>query len=433
MFDPISSFLSMLQEPDVRLFFASVVFYFLSFFYFYLPPSFRALLHFSFGIAICFLCYGALDTFSCFSAALLSYLTIVTCPSWVSIILAVGVCEASHIVIYLRNSAWSYDCTAWTMVYMQKVISLTFNIRDGRVLKTGGVLPRERWVSVSVAVPPRLLPYLAWMYSPIGNYSLPFVEYAPFAYTLEARELQPGRRREGVKKFLECCVNAFYVAAIMSRITWETTYGSKWFAELHPIVRSIFCPIFTALWLSRYFAATILVDAIGLNTGLYDSGLVQDSELSNHSIFWTLKCKTVTEWYQRWNHTTHLFWKNYLFTRLLDKKVAKSIANWSVYLASMLWHGVRPVYLSLLPEAVLIGTMDAIWEARMGSRLKIVRWLLIPYGNLYVNCAWFFPTWEGVIGIRKLIWFWPTVTWVIVGIVAAFVPKQRTERKDKKE
>jgi hypothetical protein len=420
----------MLKEREIRLFAVSVICYLSSFFFFLLPRgTFRALFHLSFGLVISFWCYGAQDALLCLGISLISYVVLLVSPTWIPVVLSIVVCEGTHVMIYLRNASWGYDCTAWTMVYMQKILSLAFNLRDGREIASGRPLPQPRWTSVAVSRIPPLTHFLAWLYTPIGSYSLPFIEYAPFAFTLESDAPGPGRRVQSLKCAFSSALNAAYVAIVMQRITWATTYGSAWFQALHPIVRSFLCPVFTAAWLNRYFAATRCCDAIAANTGLYDSGLVVESELSNHTIFWTLRCEKVTDWYQRWNHTTHIFWKTYLLKRLLDAKVPRAIANWSVYIASMVWHGIRPVYLSLLPEAVLIGAMDQIWESRMGTRFRPLRLLLIPYGNLYVNCAWFFPTWDGVIGIRKMIWFWPSVTWVIIGVVLQFVPKQKKAKE----
>jgi hypothetical protein len=416
------------EEPDGRFFAILLVFYAVSFFYLKFPPGLsRELLHSVFGVCVIFWAYGPGDAVLCLIAAVVTYISVSLGFLWISVILAVFICEGSHILIVLRNPEWGYDLTAWTMVLMLKVISLAFNLRDARRIAAGEQL-HPRWTSVAVSKMPSFTAYFAWVFTPQGNYSLPFIEYAPFAYSLQCRELKPNRRQQGLKKFFWSVVVSLYIAFVMTKLTWQTTYGASWFLALHPIVRSVLCPVFTGMWLTRYFAATILVDAVGFNTGLFDCGLVEEEHMSNHDIIWTLKNETVPEWYQRWNHTTHIFFKYYLAARLLEAKIPKAITNWSVYIASMLWHGVRPVYLSLLPEAVLIGAMDGIWEAKLGKRWQGIRRLLIPYGNLYVNCAWFFPTWENVIGIRKLVWFWPTVTWVTIGVLLSFVkPKKRQE------
>jgi hypothetical protein len=70
----------------------------------------------------------------------------------------------------------------------------------------------------------------------------------------------------------------------------------------------------------------------------------------------------------------------------------------------------------MFPEAVLIGAMDGIWEKKLGRRWQGIRRFYIPYGNLYVNCVWFFPTWEKVVSIRKFVWFWPRFTWVTIWV-----------------
>jgi hypothetical protein len=315
------------------------------------------------------------------------------------------------------------------MVFMQKVVSLAFNLRDGREVARGATPAQPRWTPVAVTRMPRLTHFLAWLYTPVGSFSLPFIEYAPFAFTLETTTLGQGRRAQSLKCAFWSALNAAYILTLMRRITWESTYGAEWFQALHPIVRSFFCPVFTAAWLGRYFAPTLLCDAMAANTGLYDSGLVPESEMSNHTMLWTLRSERVMDWYQKWNHTTHIFWKNYLLKRLLNAKVPRTIAIWSVYMASMLWHGVRPVYLSLLPEAMLIAEIDQVWDKRMCTWIRPLRCLLIPYGNLYVNCAWFFPTWDRIIGIRKMIWFWPSVIWIAVGVVLHFVPRQKRAKE----
>ena len=119
--------------------------------------------------------------------------------------------------------------------------------------------------------------------------------------------------------------------------------------------------IFTLIQLSRYYPGWQAMEAGYVAAGLNQSKYVLPEEISNLSFFYVIQSPTSQEWMRRWNHTTHLFWKNYLFTRILASDFSKynispglkhQLADNVTFAFSAFWHGFRPVYYLMLPETL---------------------------------------------------------------------------------
>ena len=402
----------------------------------------QALFHFIYGAGMSAILFGT-DIFFCLFMAVACYFSIVFLPIRATILVAVVLLALSHLITMIRPEDWALDMTGLAMVMFQKCVSLAFNVHDGRRLARGEKLPRERWAAVSVPEPPSLLVWLAYAFTPYGCISNPFIEFKPWEVALHRGERPASAVTErdhklALFRYLGAFGWALFAQTSIEFVTYESTYASEWFAKVPWFLRCFAVVPFTTCLASRYFAGWWLVEAGFAEFGLTSAGVVGEDEISNLSMLEVMKSPTCDEWMRRWNHTTHLFWKNYLFTRMLNLNYSAGSASTAVFVCSMLWHGFRPVYLMNLPEAFLMMKADKFWNSKFPQRpdtpvLNALHHLMVVWGMMYVTSSWYFPWLEQFFKVRKMVCFGAPIAYFIVAVIVAILPGKKKQEKPKAE
>jgi hypothetical protein len=402
------------------------------------------ILHISAGLFQALVLYQG-DTLYCLFMTITCYYALIYLRPIYAIIVAYALVMGSHWIIMQRPTDWAIDMTGMTMVLLEKVWSLAFNLQDGLDLEQGKPLARKRWGVVAIREPPSFLIFLAYSFTPFGSFTGPFIEYRVFQELLlcgrkpESATPEADHRRAKFRFFGAFAWAAFVQVALLL-LTYENTYIAPWYVGLPVLARSVCLPVITGCLACRYFTVWWLIEASFNEAGLVSTGidLMNEDEISNLSMGKVLQSVTIDDWFRRWNHTTHLFWKNYLFTRLLDIKFPRSGTNFVVFIASMLWHGFRPVYLAMLPENFLMIQADQIWLRKCAPPEEWApwaywaKWLLVKWSMLYTTSTFFFPWMDQFWYVRKTVWFLPTVTWAIIGAVLLVLPRKKSERAAEK-
>jgi hypothetical protein len=398
----------------------------------------QALIHFIAGFILAVYLYGW-DLLYVLFMITATYYSVCHCRVLVSIVLTSVLLALSHAIIVWRGADWAVDMTGMTMLILQKVIAISLNIRDGRDRARGEDLKRPRWDVVALDQPPSLLRYAAWVITPYGGFSGPFYEYTFFEQCLNcgnrSTPIPDKDYSDAMFKWLGGIPHAIYIAIAMEVITWENVYAAEWYLNLHPFVRSLIVPFVTCSCAMRYFPIWWEVEAGLVAMGMASNGLVPGDELSNMSMWYVCQSESVDDWFRRWNHTTHVHWKNYLFTRMLRAGYDATISNYAVFTASMVWHGFRPVYTMMLPENFLMIVVDAFWLKKFPLTDKSPRWvhwlhwIVIKYGMLYTTSTFFWPWVKPFFELRTGVWFLPDLMYVFIGIVAWIWPKPKTKKE----
>jgi hypothetical protein len=132
---------------------------------------------------------------------------------------------------------------------------------------------------------------------------------------------------------------------------------------------------------------------------------------------------------QRWNHSTHLVWRRYLFLRILDRKWPAWLGKGLVFACSSLWHGLKPTYYLILPETLIYSLGDTLILRKFPiSREKdplwkrLIRHVYVTIGMFSAASAWWFGTAESFWQIHKSHYFGPTVVYVVLYAIAWFIP-----------
>ena len=228
-----------------------------------------------------------------------------------------------------------------------------------------------------------------------------------------------------------------YVA--MDVITWDTTYGADWYKRSPVIIRPFICAILQTILVTRYYPAWWMVESGLYEFGLGHSGIgsLEFDHFSNMSLFETMFSPTSNEFMRRWNHTTHLFWKNYLFTRLLDAGYGKQFSNMMVFFCSMLWHGFKFTFLGVLPEAFLTMKADELWNKKFPQTSETSVFVLALHhlyvftSIMYFMSSWYYPDFAHFIYIRKSVWLLPDIVAVLIIVLVMIWPKKKGKINEK--
>ena len=403
-----------------------------------------ALLHFLYGVLVCIILFDY-DTIYAVMMGIVSYYLTKYFSTAIPIIEAACFMYFTHILIYIRGDDWALDITCITMIMFQKIVAFAFNFKDGKTIqaskdKTSG---RARWDTVAIFEMPSLLCYLSYLFTPYGSFSGPFFEYKLFEVILNRGNRKPEEITEadhklGFTRFIGCFGWAFSTYALLLFYSYET-YQSEWYLKLPLLLRMLMLNLLTMFSSIRYFPAWWHAEAGIFEFGIGSAGIVPLDELTNLSLYDVATSTTVDEFIRRWNHTTHIFWKNYLFTRLLHAGVNKVIASYAVFILSMVWHGLKFIYLGMLPETFIVNFADQLLHKLLPITQTSPKWITwfhiwwTDFTMFYTTSTWYFPHFNEYLYVRSTVYFLPTVISIIIIIVLnIFPPKRRSKEINQK-
>lgn len=435
--------------PDVVIFFVGTMFCYpmAKFVFPYIKnPNVSALIHIILGMTLALTLFNR-DIIIVLVSIILGYGALYIPQAFYGSIVAFIILYGGHIIMAFRPCDWRLDFTGLTMILFQKIMSLCYNLEDGRKLAAGEKFRRKRWEDVAIMKIPSFLHFFAYAITPFGSFSNPFIEYKLFDYMLNRGKLDnskvtPEDHKFALFRYIGSILWTGAVLFFMNHITYDT-YFSSWYLACPYFIRMILTSCFSLCLCSRYFPGWWLVEAGYYEMGLGSAGIVKDDEISNLSLWIVCQSQTCDEWMRTWNHTTHLFWKNYLFTRMLNtknaagKQVFNSVhANFAVFICSMTWHGLRPVYYLLLPEAFYIMNTDKFWNSVL-PQYQDQPWYISAIHNFWVvltmsycTSTWYFPWAEQFFAIRKTSLFLPAIinTFILISL-KVYQMKKRKEPK----
>ena len=398
-----------------------------------------ALIHLTIGLIMSACMFGYFDTAIMIVFVLVSYFLLSLRPLYASLI-CFAMTMGTHLYIVLQGVSWALDITGLSMVVFQKVCSLSFNLADGRRIAQGEEKLNQHWKQAAIMEKPNLLIFFAYCFTPYGSFSNPFIEFKVFDFILNAGNREKPLTDEDKKLAFTRFIQA-YVCSLITQISFSFVgydkFESQWYLNL-PIIVRLYVLVFNTLFtVIRYFCSWWVVESGFYAFGVASSGIFPTvkEDVSNLSMWAVLDSRTCAEWFRRWNHSTHLFWKNYLYTRLRSVGKSSTFGNFAVFICSMLWHGCRPVYLMMLPEAFIVMEVDKIFLKKFpvtSSKLSIfVHDLYISTSMLYCTSTWFYPWVHEFFYVRKTVFFLPTVFSIVFGIVLSFIPTKRNKETPK--
>jgi hypothetical protein len=249
------------------------------------------------------------------------------------------------------------EITGPTMMIFQKVISLCFNLVDGRELKAGKTLRHQRFYIYQVSEKPSLYEFFAYCLTPFGGQTGPLLEFRLWSYLMDAplrhRVAADSQDRSlSLRYLLYSLLHAGFELTLGKYVTYRL-YLTDFYISMPWFVKVVLMYVVANAAAARYYVVWHAVNASVIELGLLSSGFATEDDFSQYTLLWVLESLSISEWCQRWNHSTHVFWKNYLYLRMLDAGMGWTIANGVVFLFSSSWHGFKAAYYMILFETLI--------------------------------------------------------------------------------
>lgn len=396
------------------------------------------ILHLILGLIESFILFEK-DTFIGFIACLLPYIALWKANIKIAFIINIICLISTQLYVLYIGNDWALDITCHTMISFIKIWAFILSIKDGKDKSEGKTLHREHWNLMAIDKLPSLTYYMSYMYTPYGSFSNPFIDYNLFLYLLDSgkrdhSKLPERDRKRALTRYLCSIPYAACISVFLSVVSYEC-YLSDWYLKLPIPLRIVASMILTITTSSRYFSCWFAIEAGLYEAGLGSSNLVGFYDISNLNFVDTLTSGSVAEWLRRWNHTTHLFWKNNLFTRLLNAGYGHSIGSFAVLAASLLWHGFKANFFFVLPELFVISMCDGLWDKLITPNtskfIKYLKMLFVMVSMLYTTSTWYYPSTKQFIYVRKTLGFVPFILNLIVGVVCYVMLALRKKTKPK--
>lgn len=337
-------------------------------------------------------------------------------------------------------ASWSMEVTALGLTMFQKVVSISHNINDGRKKAKGESFKVKHFEKVSLLKKPSILEWLAYCFTPFGSSSGPFFEYKLFDEIVacsEREHIKPDSvdRKMATNRYFGSMVYAL-LTSIGFRICSRNTYESDFYLESPLVLRLLMMLFLTCIQAVKYYTVWWTTEAALFEFGLLNSDCVYSNpeiSISNLSFTDVLQSESCGIWLQRWNHSAHLFWKNYLFYRLFYGGYGYNVAYYSVFISSALWHGFKPVYYMVLPELLLCSATDRELRKKFDltpSNIYLFR-LWVICANLFSTCSWWHSTANAFIYIRNTVYWTPQIGMICVFLFTKLTPGRKNERAKK--
>jgi hypothetical protein len=381
--------------------------------------------------------YGK-DTFLLLIAVSIGYCTVSLTPMRASLI-AFSMMAVTHFICHVR--AWepnTLNITGSIMCLFQRLCSLSHNLADGRRKKTGEELKRKRWSDVAVLDMPSPLRFFAYCLTPFGSFGNPFLEYKLFEYALDcgSRErISEEDRQLAFSKYFWSIPHALVQYFILGRIT-ESIYFSSFYLGCGLIVKLAIMAVLTLAQLGRYIPAWYAVESGFIGLGLNSNEIIPADDFMNLDFTYVMMAPNCQEWMRRWNHTTHVFFKNYFYTRMLNEGYGQVFADTVVFSCASLWNGFGTHYYPMIFEAVFIMNVDKVLRETYPSEadgFSLWKWALREVWTIlemtYVPCTFYFASLRTYVQVRNTFLWAPMVLAVFVGFVCQVTRMRKARAK----
>ena len=397
-----------------------------------------ALFHSVFGVVLCFLLFKW-DTLILVVGIIIGYYAISMAKPLHGSLIGFAINCFAHVLYAIRSAGWAVDISGNCMCLFMKITATAYNLSDGRKKKAGEEIKRKRWDDVALDEKPSFLNWFAYCMTPYGAFGNPFIEYKLFDYALDVGNRKPiseDDKKLALNRYLWSFVYAAVNLFTMNYID-ETIYDSEFYTNLVWCLKILFMVVITFIQLSRYFTAWYCVEAGYFALGLYSSDIIPGDEVQNNQLTYILQSTSCTEYMRRWNHTTHLFWKNYLYTRMLNCGFKPFTADTAVFAASCTWHGFRPVFYIMFPETIAIMSADKMLQktfpleesSSVIKKLAYNAWTILMMA--YACSTFYYPSVRRFISFRNSVYWSPFI--LAIGVVILCKIKAKSQKKTKKE
>lgn len=256
------------------------------------------------------------------------------------------------LISFIMNSAVHFVQFLWpihhkvsnlTMIVFYKIVATSFNLEDGRKIKSGDKELDNHSKAVHLLKKPSFIEWVAYCFTPFGSISNSFYEYKFFDYILDLGNNSQKVSDKSRSKAIGCLLRSAIYGSIYFcfRHYFDLKfYESEFFLSLNIIIRIILVLFLGVIIFSKDFMFWKVVDASLYEAGLADSGItVPEDEYTSLTFEYLLSKKTIKDWSFSFNHTNEVFWLYYLSKRGPESGLGPSVIGWISYFAKVIYKG----------------------------------------------------------------------------------------------
>lgn len=325
-----------------------------------------------------------------------------------------------------------------TMIVFYKIVATSFNLEDGRKIKSEDKKLDDHQKSFHLLKKPTFMEWVAYCFTPFGAIANSFYGYRLFDYLLDIGNRQQNVSEKSRSKAIGCLGRSVIYGLIyfcFRHYFSLSFYQSEFFLSLNIIIRIILVLFLGVIIFSKDFMFWKVVDASLYEAGFDDSGIAPESEYTSLTFEYLLSTKTIKDWSFAFNHTNEVFWLNYLTSRGPESGLGPSVVGWIAYFAKAIYKGLCGGIMLASFEKSLFSQAEKVLRAVVPRYTKSIwpTYLFAQITMIMNRTSMRFKTTYTFFYVNYVIYF---IFWIISAIIVVagrFLIKNEETEQPKKE
>ncbi|KAH0793070.1 MBOAT family protein [Histomonas meleagridis] len=344
-----------------------------------------------------------------------------------------------------QSEEWKSDLSGLVMFTSLRVITIIFNVFDGRKKQ----IKRKQWAENALKSPPSLFRFITFLFNYNGLYSGPIITIQAYEATIKIEtndEETTKDIKDGFKFWM--ISNGFLVFyAILVQFLPANYVLSESFIAKPYLIKVVLAITLSFVHTSRYLFAWISGEA-GYRTLGTPRVNVNSFNFDEYRSIILEKYFTLTHLGDlaiEWNHTIHNILKECVHVRLLVLGFPKWGAKLVTFISSAYWHGFFPGYYILVIIEVIMAVLD---EIRIERFMPLLEKFIGKKYSFYFSVIWIQSinyilgaTWDLYYAkpfyeFTKIMKFGPYIAMMIVvaiGLIFGPKPQKKNEKRELKK
>lgn len=392
------------------------------------------ILHISLGLVVCSLIFR-IRIILALTMATIGYLLLDKNP-YCTFVVTFFMNISIHL-LQLYNPVHRKVNTLTKMIFF-KIVATSFNLADGRSLKSKGKDFTPRQKNCYLTKKPTFYEWIAYCFTPFGANSPSFYEFRLFEYILDVGQNERKVSEKSQSKAISCikqCFVHFIIYYSFRHYFNLSYYQSEFFLSLNIVFRILLVLFLGVIIYSRFFMLWKAVDAGLFEVGLFDIPNIEEEEFTSLSLLNLLSTSTIKDYGKAFNHTNSLFWSNYLTSRGPDSGLSPTAVKIISTIVKPTTKGLYGAYLLSPIEKKLYGVAEPFIEVIASHFTDNVYWAKYVFTQVFMiasKSSVRFKTIYAFYYVNYVIYFFFWIAALII-IIVGFVVKKIKKTKNEKE
>jgi hypothetical protein len=406
----------------------------------FVPPTYRKHVNLLLGLISGFAIYR-LNMFLVIAGSLLTYIFFHLPGAYCLFSLVVPFIGLTAVHLdrlwHYNKTEWGSDLSAIVMFHTLRVLTLAFNIYDGRCAE----VKRKQWSRVALPAVPSLYNYFSYMFCFMGLISGPVYPLRIYEECCEMESTPEKVDADAKDGFRTLCQSIFFVTVhLLSNYFLPNRYiESDDFRGLPYFVR-LFLTVCMGFGRNmRYVFAWLAAEAAFRTFGLTRVPDFDFEEIRSIRMGKLMASRDLGEMLNEWHYTVATTLKEYLYLRLIVYLRCPALAARGVVFGfSAYWHGFFSGYYTLASMGAIFSVVDRYRRVKFSPIVGRVggaeaeRWFNVVFTQImgwFVTAPWDLLWAPRYFAFYKGMWFGPLVACFVMCGVGFAVGGGREPRK----